>query len=45
MKVTELDSILPELQQIELDAAEWASEAGTILFKDEYKNTWREIGF
>ncbi len=33
MKDTELDSILPELQQIELDAAEWASEAGTILFK------------
>ena len=33
MKDTELDSILPELQQIELDAADWASEAGTILFK------------
>ena len=33
MKDTELDSILPELQQIELNAADWVSEAGTILFK------------
>ena len=33
MKNTELGSIFPELQQIELNAAHWASEAGTILFK------------
>ena len=33
IKDTELDSILPDLQQIELDAADLASEAGAILFK------------